>query len=47
MISLDSITNSLEETVMRLNKKAKVIYVNKTGEELSGRLLKTSGGAAW
>lgn len=33
MISLDSIINSLEETAMLFNKKAKVIYVNKTGEE--------------
>ncbi|MEC4677069.1 MAG: hypothetical protein VST72_09170 [Nitrospirota bacterium] len=37
MISLDSIINRPEETVMLFNEKAKVIYVNKTGKELSGK----------
>ena len=34
MISLDSIINSLEETIILFDKSLKIIYLNKTGEEL-------------
>jgi two-component system nitrogen regulation sensor histidine kinase GlnL len=34
MISAESIINSLEETLILFDKKSKVVYVNKAGEEL-------------
>ena len=40
MISLDSIINSLKETIILFDKKTKITYVNKTGEELLRKSLK-------
>ncbi len=40
MISPDSIINSLEETIILFDKKAKIIFVNKAGEELFQKSLK-------
>lgn len=34
MFSLDLIINSLEETIILFDKKTKIVFVNKTGEEL-------------
>jgi two-component system nitrogen regulation sensor histidine kinase GlnL len=37
MISLDAIINNLEEAVILFDKSARVLYVNKTAEELLGK----------
>jgi two-component system nitrogen regulation sensor histidine kinase GlnL len=37
MISLDAIINNLEEAVILFDKSARVVYVNKTAEELLGK----------
>ena len=34
MISFDAIINSLEETIILFDKSTKIVYVNKTAEEL-------------
>ena len=37
MISLDAIINSLEEAVILFDRSARIVYVNKTAEELLGK----------
>lgn len=37
MISLDAIINSLEEAVILFDKSARIVYLNKTAEELLGK----------
>jgi two-component system nitrogen regulation sensor histidine kinase GlnL len=44
MICFDAIINSLEETIILFDKSTKIIYINKTAEELLGKSSKDATG---